>query len=938
MAKRSARKFLALLLSLMMIATVFVVPAVSAAEQLSVTFHYQRTDGNYTDWNLWIWPENGDGSQQDFTSEDSFGKVAQFNVDVTGVDKVGFIVRKSTSADQWAGKDTNADRYFLTSKAVDGKIDIYVLQGQVDFGYTEAELTAPRVRSAKLVSANQIDFTLSEEAAISASDITLKDGEGNSYEIANVTMNGTSGSLTTAEELSFARKYTLFINGFIELEVTAVNVYDTEDFESKYAYDGNDLGANYSADKTVFKTWSPLADNVTLNLYSTGDGNTLIKSVDMTLGDKGVWTAEETGDLNGTYYTYTYKFGNDENEAVDLYARAGGVNGKRGMVIDLDTTDPSGWSNDVRPEFGGNATDAIVYEQHVRDFSIDESSGMQNKGKYLAFTETGTKNSKGDSTGLDYLKDLGITHIQLQPVFDYASVDETKLDTAQYNWGYDPENYNFPEGSYSTDPYNGEVRINEFKQMVQSLHNNGIRVIMDVVYNHTAKTNDSNFNKSFPNYYYRQDKDGNFSNGSGCGNETASERAMVRKYMVDSVTYWASEYHIDGFRFDLMGIHDQETLKEIRTELDKIDPTILVYGEGWAGGDIAVSKETTGMKAQISKLPGFAAFSDDIRDGLKGGVFDEKDIGFVSGKQGLEETVKSGVVGATAHPQIDYKLVNSDVKKAWAADPTQTINYVSCHDNHTLWDRFLNSCPDASYDEKISMTKLASSVIFTSQGMPFFLAGEEILRTKPLADGTLDSNSYQSPDSTNSIKWDTISEPKVKAVHDYYKGLIAFRKAHPSLRLTTTEDVNSSIKFSDGLDANVVAYEVSGKPNGETADSIFVAYNANKEDVQVKLPRSADWQVCVNGEKAGTDVIETITGDTVTVKAQSSMVLVVGDTKGNGGNGNNGGTNNDNPAENAQGLNTGDSSSTATLWFAMAAALMMIAGVVFFTIKRKADR
>lgn len=932
MAKRTVKKFLALLLSLMMIAAVFIVPTVSAAENLTVTFHYQRNDDNYTDWNLWVWADGKDGAQQDFTSSDDFGKIAQFDMDVTGVDKVGFIVRKG----EWAAKDTDSDRYFLTSKAENGNIDIYVLQGQVEFGYTEAELTAPRIKSATMVSTTQIDFTLSQEANLSASDVAIKDSEGNTYSASSVTTDGKKGSLTTADELAYGKSYKLYINGFIELDVSTANVFDTEDFESKYAYDGNDLGANYTAEKTVFKTWSPLAENVTLNLYSAGNGDNLIKSVDMTLGDKGVWTAEEAGDLNGTYYTYTYKIGGKENEAVDLYARAGGVNGQRGMVINLDTTDPDGWSNDVSPNFSGNTTDAVVYEQHVRDFSIDDSSGMTNKGKYLAFTETGTKNSKGDSTGVDYLKNLGITHIQLQPVFDYASVDETKLDKAQFNWGYDPENYNFPEGSYSTDPYNGEVRINEFKQMVKSLHDNGIRVVMDVVYNHTAKTYDSNFNKSFPNYYYRLNKDGSFSNGSGCGNETASERAMVRKYIVDSVVYWATEYHIDGFRFDLMGIHDQETLKEIRAELDKIDPTILTYGEGWTGGDIAVSKETTGMKAQISKLPGFAAFSDDIRDGLKGGVFDEEDIGFVSGKQGLEETIKSGVVGATAHSQVDYSLVKTDIKKAWAADPTQTVNYVSCHDNNTLWDRFLNSCPDASVDEKIAMTKLTSSVIFTSQGMPFFLAGEEILRTKPLPNGKLDHNSYKSSDATNSIKWDTVSDEKTKAVHDYYQGLIEFRKAHPSLRLTTAEEVNSSIKFSDNLDANVVAYEVSGKPNGETADSIFVAYNANKEDVQVKLPKSDNWQVCVNGEKAGTDVIETIKGDTVTVKAQSSVVLVLGDTKGeNPGNNNPG--NNKTPSENAQGINTGDSSTTM-LWFAIAAAMLMVAGVVFFTMKRKANR
>lgn len=918
MATRTMKKFLALLLSLMMIATVFVVPAVSAADDLEVTVHYQRDNADYDGWNLWIWAEGKEGGQQDFTSTDEFGAISKFNMDASGVSKIGFIIRKG----EWEAKDTDGDRFIETSQAQDGKVEIYVLQGQAEFGYTEAELTAPRIRKATMISKNQIDFTLSQEAALTASDVTVMDSEGNTYAVASVKTDGKNGSLTISDELSYGKSYKLYINGFIELDVSTANVYDTEEFEQEYAYDGNDLGANYTAEKTTFKTWSPLAEKVTLNLYSAGNGDTLIKSVDMTLGEKGVWTAEEAGDLNGVYYTYTFKVNGAENEAVDLYARAGGVNGDRGMVIDLDSTDPNGWNNDTRPAFGGNATDAVVYEQHVRDFSIDSSSGVSdaNKGKYLAFTETGTKNSNGDSTCLDYLKNLGITHIQLQPVFDYASVDETKLGKAQYNWGYDPKNYNFPEGSYSKDPYNGEVRINEFKQMVQSLHNSGIRVIMDVVYNHTAATYDSNFNKSFPNYYYRLNEDGSFSNGSGCGNETASERAMVRKYIVESVVYWATEYHIDGFRFDLMGLHDQETINEIRAALDKIDPTIITYGEGWTGGSSTLPGSQAAMKALISKMPGFGAFSDDIRDGLKGNVFDDEDTGFVSGKKGKEKVVKSGVLGATDD---------------WAGAPTQTINYVSCHDNHTLWDRFTNSCPDATDEEKAVMTKLASSIIFTSQGVPFFLAGEEMCRTKPLANGGLDHNSYQSPDSTNSIKWDTLSSDLVSGVSKYYQGLIKFRKAHPSLRLTTTEEVNNSIKFSEDVGDNVVAYEVSGKPNGETADSIFVAYNANKEDVQVKLPKSDEWKVCVNGEQAGTDVIETINGDTVTVKAQSTMVLVLGDTNGTDPTTP---TTPNKPADDAQGIDTGDA-GTPVIWFAIAgAALLIIACAVFTAAKKRANR
>lgn len=391
MATRTMKKFLALLLSLMMIAAVFVVPSVAATDDLEVTVHYQRSDSNYDNWNIWVWADGQDGGQKDFTSSDSFGAVSKFNMDVAGIDKIGFIIRKG----KWESKDTDGDRFIETAKAQDGKVDIYVLQGQSEFGYTEAELTSPRIKKAKMVSTSQIDFTLSQEANLKASDVTVKDSEGNTYAVASVTTDGKNGSLITSDELPYGKSYKLYIDGFIELDVSTAAVYDTNEFEQKYTYDGNDLGANYTAEKTTFKTWSPLAEKVTLNLYSKGNGDTLIKSVDMTLGDKGVWTAEEAGDLNGVYYTYTFKINGSENEAVDLYARAGGVNGDRGMIIDLKSTNPDGWDSDVRPEFGGNATDAIVYEQHIRDFSIDASSGVSDahKGKYLAFTETGTKNS-----------------------------------------------------------------------------------------------------------------------------------------------------------------------------------------------------------------------------------------------------------------------------------------------------------------------------------------------------------------------------------------------------------------------------------------------------------------------------------------------------------------------------------------------------------------
>ncbi len=613
---------------------------------------------------------------------------------------------------------------------------------------------------------------------------------------------------------------------------------------------------------------------MSLNLYEGGDAEVttdLIETLPMQADEKGTWVCEKEGDLNGVYYTYTIKNGDVVNEVVDLYARTAGVNGNRGMVIDLDTTDPEGFESDARPEFI-NATDAVIYELHVRDLSSDSSAHIENKGKFLGLTETGTVNGEGLPTGLDHMKDLGITHVQILPSYDYATVDESKLDSDQFNWGYDPKNYNIPEGSYSTDPYNGEVRVKEMKQMIQTLHENGIRVVMDVVYNHTYNTADSWFQKTVPDYYYRKVGD-SYSNASGCGNETASERAMMRKYMVESVVYWAEEYHIDGFRFDLMGVHDLETMSEIRKALDEVDPSIIIYGEGWTSGDAAIDSELQATKNHTYQLDRVGAFSDDIRDGIRGNVFDAYDTGFAAGKEGMEESIKFSVVGATEHPQVDIsKHDKSD--NFWSGQPGQSINYASCHDNLTLWDKLSISNADAAKEDLVKMNKLSSAIVFTSQGVPFMLAGEEMLRTKPsqTTAGAFDENSYASPDATNSIKW--YAKGNVMDVYEYYKGLIAFRKAHGAFRMTTAEEIKENITFMEGLDPNVVAYTIANKPNGETADEICVIYNANKDAVNVSLPEG-EWEIYVNGEKAGCEVLGTASG-TAQVEGVSAMVLIKG--------------------------------------------------------------
>jgi pullulanase len=863
------------------------VDTVKAAEELTINIHYHRYAEDYEGWNVWSWISGGEGAAYEFSGTDDFGQVATYTMQIEeGTTEIGFIVRHSTASNAWDLKDTNNDRFMDVTLAKDGVLDVYVVQDDTNFGYGEDEMSlAPKIMEASIDNVTTIDFRVTTAFDSTASDIAsklkVKDSDGKTYEVKSISSEdggkATKASITMAEELDLFKKYTLVFEGYGEMAISNTKLYSTKEFEDAFYYDGDDLGAVWSKDKTSFRVWAPTASEVVLNLYEAGVGTNLIESISMTKDIKGTWIAEKSGDLNGTYYTYSVTVDGVTNEAVDPYARTTGVNGDRGMVIDLDSTDPQSFTEETKPAFV-NPTDAVIYELHIRDFSVDDSSGIANKGKYLAFTETGTTSPSGEKTGVDYLKDLGITHVHLLPSFDYASVDETKLVNNQFNWGYDPENYNVPEGSYSTDPHHGEVRVNEYKQMVQALHSNGIRVVMDVVYNHTAASGDSNFNKIVPGYYYRLNDDGSFSNASGCGNETASERAMVRKYIVDSVVYWATEYHVDGFRFDLMGIHDIETMNAIREALNEVDPTILVYGEGWTGGASTLPDSERALKVNMSSLnTGIAAFSDDIRDGIKGSVFDSMDQGFVTGKAGMEDTIKFGVVASTEHSQVDYTKVNySDAP--WAVEPTQTISYASAHDNNTLWDKIAISNASDSVEDRIKMNLLSGAIVLTSQGTPFFQAGEEILRSKP-ADETGASfvdNSYNSPDSVNSIKWDTVSTNK--EVYDYYKGLIAFRKEHSALRMTKTSDIQANLTFLDGLDANVVGYTIQNAPNGEAAKALCVIYNANKAETTVTIPEG-DWNVYVKGNQAGTEILETVSGGSVTVDPISAIVLVQEDKK-----------------------------------------------------------
>lgn len=635
-------------------------------------------------------------------------------------------------------------------------------------------------------------------------------------------------------------------------------------FEEYPIPEGKLVEMEYSPIETKFTLWAPTAEEVRVLLYDSGNEGSAYQTLSLEMGEDGIWNTSIKEDLKGKFYTFNVKVnGKWLGDTPGIMAKAVGVNGKRAAVIDLRSTDPEGWANDVRPLLKEYA-DIIVYEMHHRDFSLDSVSGIRNKGKFLALTELGTTTSQGEKTGIDHLKELGVTHVHILPSYDYASVDESKPDKAQYNWGYDPQNYNVPDGSYSTDPYKPDVRIKEFKQMVQALHKAGIRVVLDVVYNHTFNTEESNFERTVPGYFYRQTKDGKPANGSGCGNETASDRAMMRKYMVESVLYWINEYHIDGFRFDLMGIHDIETMNEIRAAVDKIDPSIFIYGEGWAASAPQLNQEELAMKANIYKMPRIAAFSDEMRDGLRGGWDDDRKGAFLIGQPGHEMSIKFGLVGAVKHPQVINDSVNYS-KEPWALQPTQMISYVSCHDDMCLADRLKATMPDATDEERASLHKLAETFVFTSQGVPFIFAGDEMMRDKKGI-----HNSYNSPDSINTIDW------RNKTIHhdvfDYVRELITLRKNHPAFRMGDADKVRQYMEFLPVEGSNLVAFILKDNANGDSWKNIIVAFNSRKEPAKLSIPAGRYTIVCKDG-KIKQSGMGQVSGNEIIVPARSAMII-----------------------------------------------------------------
>ena len=837
---------------------------------ITIQVHYYRPDGAYSDWEVHMW--NGVeslSSTRKFELEEvtyqgtTYGATATYYADASDT-WVGFIIKKP----DWT-KDPDGDRKIDISDVLSGTVHVYAKTGSAlnDFVTDKSEATLGAKITAAVYDSITGVLTVTTSMPIAENPATAftLEGPNGEMKITKVTQVGTSSDYIVEYEgeINADEIFTVYYNG-APCVVTVPNTYSTETFESQYTYEGDDLGAAWTAAGTTFRLWAPTASKVLVNLYSAGNDGEKIGEHEMTADVNGTWIVTIEGDLHGLYYTYSVTRRGETVEAVDPYARTTGVNGNRAMIVNLDATDPAGWENDTYVT-QKNYTDAVIWELHVRDFSIDESSGMTNKGKYLAFTERGTTVPGTEiSTGVDYMVDLGINYVHLLPVYDINSVDET---TGGYNWGYDPKNYNVPEGSYSTNPYDGAVRVTEFKQMVQSLHNAGIGVIMDVVYNHVADAGQFCFNQIVPGYFSRIHDDGSYQSNSGCGNDTASERSMVRKYIVDSVLYWAEEYHIDGFRWDLVGLIDYETINQVMEEVHKVNPDIIFYGEGWEmcqwttkdegayASDPYSKKMTIQPNDQLVNTEAgvFAFFNDTIRNVIHGGVFTATDKGFVCGNLSTDtkQTVIDGYMG--------YSKWGSD--GARVDTPLQTVNYASCHDNYTLFDNFTVDAMDLTgktaaevKDQAAMYNLMAAAYYITAQGVPFIHAGEEMLRSKPDAaqENGFNHNSYASGDEINSIKWYTLARPEVAVAVEYYKGLIAFRKAHPALRMTDQAEILASMEVLETGSNDIIAILNKGG-NGENNQILTIINTTdNSTGAGVVLPEGM-WHAYVFGSRASAD-------------------------------------------------------------------------------------
>ena len=833
----------------------YFLPKEDGCNQITI---YWAFKGDYSTAGFWIWPDGGEGAGY-VVYPTAYGVKCMINIP-TDVTRIGFIACyncDNLGGSGWIGgtKDFDGDRFL----DITGDMEIYLKPGDGNIYFSDdggkTLYMNHEIKMAGITSFTTIQYMLNAPTKLTdLSQIKVTDGE-RELEISRVSSlhnEVNNGIIMLSEKLDLSKVYTVEIDGFGTFSAMPTAVFDSQEFIDNYTYDGDDLGATINSDgSTTFKVWAPTASAVVLNLFTAGHDVAAYSNLDMNKAERGVWELTVPATGHGVYYTYSVTTAAGTQEAVDPYAKAAGVNGNRGMVVDLDSTDPANWENDGVVSLE-KYSDAVIWEIHVRDFSNTISTSSY-PGKYLAFTERGLTNSAGVSIGVDYLLNLGVTHLHLLPVYDYASVDETTCSS--FNWGYDPKNYNVPEGSYSTDPYNGEVRINEFKQMVQALHSVGLGVIMDVVYNHTYEAN-SNLNKIVPYYYYRYDSSGANTSKSGCGNDTASERYMYRKYMVDSVSFWAEEYNLDGFRFDLMGLHDVETMQAIEQAVHAINPNAIIYGEAWdmAGDTTSVPMMTQGNASKVTATEGaagaVAVFNDTTRDGLKGSVWDAVPHGYLNGSYAsYGSAVKFGIAGAAIGGA------------SWTVRNANVINYMSCHDNMTLWDILELSCPNSSTEDLLARNRLGIGILMISQGVPFWQAGEEMLRTK---DGN--HNSYNASDAINNLNWEALTlDSNEYAMAQYYAGLIQMRQAY-------------SIFRSDGSDVSVSFTSLTGgglAVRFSATDGREAVVLINPTDYADTYTLSGSWNLVADGTQAGSAVISTDSG-TVTVDACSIRVYVNG--------------------------------------------------------------
>ena len=922
-----------------------VAPA-SADTTSTITIHYNRPDGNYTGWNMWIWfpgfndefakarglvGSEGSTARNLFTGQDAYGKKLVLTLtNIQDVKKIGFIVRK----DDWT-KDVGSDR-FITEFDANGNAEIWLRSGiakvyntvpclcaeiysATQDDYRTINVTLSETFRGVLVDGGTQGWTISDGLNIVKVDVaesgktirttrkltltTDQDMElGKKYIITNTrTFNATKLSVTsntavlttstpagvspgqtvivknvdgrvngvvkvissptptaspTANTFSFTKTTpdiaATDVSGTVETgfgssPVVIGQIYNSPIFAERYTYEGNDLGNTYTPAKTNFRVWAPTAKDVKLLTFGnaiTGSVTTDPTVIPMTADVKGTWVGSLNGDQHGLVYQYRVSVGDAVNDSIDPYARSAMANGTKGVVLDLAKTDPTGWATTAKPKFSGKSVDASVYELHVRDFSVDATSGIpdNHKGKFLAFTDLNTSYSTKvngktvtTKTGLSAIKELGVTHVELLPIYDFNSVDETS-SAPQFNWGYDPQNFNIPEGSYSTNANDPIARVKELKQAIQSMHSNGIRVVMDVVYPHVGSANDFSQNLIVPGYFYRTEPNGELANGSGCGNELASERSMVRKFITDSFKYWTSEYKMDGYRLDQMGLMDIPTVNGVRSVIDSIDPTVITYGEGWNIGDVL----PVGLKAaqpNIAQIPKFGVFNDQIRDAIKGSTGTLVAPGWISGASFAAPDVQTGITANTNYSTDLYPNFTT-------INPGQSVNYVEAHDNHTLYDKLKASSPGTDAQAAVKV-RLAGAIMLLAQGMPFIHAGQEFLRTK-----NGNGNSYNAPDAINSLKYDTRLTNAVTA--KYYAGLIALRKAHPAFRMSTTTQIKSHLKFISNQQ-EVVAYRINGKALKDSWKTIVVAHNSQSVPNSVSLPSTGEWQIFVNGSSVSTN-------------------------------------------------------------------------------------